>query len=203
MTQTAPFEIVAAPYTVYFAATGTSFPEVDDTAVTGFTKIGTAGDRNYSEDGVVVVHEQTIELFRMLGGTGPRKAVRTEEGLMVRFTLHDLTPEEYNAGLNNNAETTVAAASGTPGHKDIKLYQDIDVVLMALLVRGNVSTEGAGWLTQYQIPVCFQSASPEVTFAKGAPAGLALEFTALEDPDAATPNARFGKLVTQHATQLA
>ncbi len=122
---------------------------------------------------------------------------------MVRFTLHDMTPEEYNVALNNNAETTVAAASGTPGHKDIKLYQDIDVVLMALLVRGNVSSEGAGWLTQYQIPVCFQSASPEVAFVKGAPAGLALEFTALEDPDAATANARFGKLVTQHATQLA
>ena len=202
MTQTAPFEIVAAPYTVYFATTGTSFPEVDDTGVTGFTKIGTSGDRNYSEDGVVIVHEHTIELFRSLGSTGPVKAMRTEEGLLVRFTLHDMTPEEYNAGLNNNAETTVAAGSGTPGHKDINLYQNIDVAMMALLVRGNVSSEGAGWLTQYQIPWCFQSGSPEVTFSKGAPAGLALEFTALEDPNAATPAARFGKLVTQHATQL-
>jgi len=74
---------------------------------------------------------------------------------------------------------------------------------MALLVRGNVSGYGDGFKSQYEIPVCFQSGSPEPVYTKGEPAGLALEFTALEDPAAATPDMRFGRLVMQHQAALA
>ncbi len=171
---TAPFEIIAFPFTVYFAPTGTTFPVIDDAAVTGFTKIGTSGDRNYSEDGVTVAHEQTIEQFRALGGTGPRKVSRTEENLIVRFTLWDLLLEQYKLALNSNTVTTTAAASGVAGFRELDTYRNIDVALMALLVRGDVSPEGAGWNTQYEVPQCYQSASPETVFVKGAPAGLSL-----------------------------
>lgn len=202
MPQTAPFEIIAAPFTIYFAPTGTAFPAIDDATVTGFTKIGTSGDSNYSEDGVTFVHEQTIEQFRALGGTGPRKVSRTEENLIVRFTLWDLLLEQYKLALNSNVVSTTAAGSGTAGFKEIDLYRNIDVALMALLARGNMSPEGDTWNEQYQVPVCYQSASPEPVFVKGAPAGLSLEFTALEDPNAASAAARFGKLITQHQTAL-
>ena len=39
-------------------------------------------------------------------------------------------------------------------------------------------------------------------FQKGTPAALAFEFTAIEDPLAATAGDRFGKLVMQDATAL-
>jgi len=199
---TKPFEIIAAPFTAYWAALSTAFPAIDDAAVTGFTKIGTSGDRNYSDEGVTVVHEQSIEPVRVLGSTGPVKVLRTEEGLIIRFTLFDLLLEQYKLALNQNTVATTAAGSGTAGFKEIDLYQDLDVNQIALLLRGQVSPEGAGWNTQYEVPAAYQSASPEPVFVKGAPAGLGLEFTAIEDPNAASAAKRFGRLVVQHQTAL-
>jgi hypothetical protein len=196
-----PFEIIVAPFTVYWAAVGATFPAIDDAAVTGFTKIGTSGDRNYSDDGVVVAHEQTIEQIRPAGSTGPVKALRTAENLIVRFTLWDLLLEQYKLAFNQNAVATTAAGSGTAGFKEVDLYRNLDVATLALLVRGP-SPEGSGWNSQYEIPVCYQSASPAPTFAKGAPAGLSLEFTALEDPNAASAAKRFGRIVVQHQTAI-
>ena len=109
-----------------------------------------------------------------------------------------LSGSVYRLALDNNAVATTAAGGGTAGFKEVNLYRGLDVAQMALLVRGDVSPEGDGWKTQYQIPVVVQSGSPEPVFAKGAPAGLALEFTAIEDPNAASAAARFGKLVVQH-----
>ncbi len=199
---TAPFEIIAAPFTVYFAPITEAFPDVDETPAGNWAKIGTSGDQNYSEDGVIVAHEQTIEQFRALGGTGPRKVSRTEENFIIRFTLWDILAEQYRHALNENIVTTVAAGSGTPGTKKVDLYQNIDVALIALLVRGDVSPEGAGWKTQYELPQCYQSASPEPAYVKGAPAGLSLEFMAIEDPNAAAAKNRFGTFVIQHQTAI-
>jgi hypothetical protein len=198
----APFEIVAAPFTVWWAPTGETFPDVDETPAGNWTKIGTSGDRNYSEDGVTVSHQQTVELIRVLGSTGPVKAARTEELLVVSFTLFDMLLEQYRLGLDNNAVTTTAAGSGTPGYKEVDLYRGLDVTMLALLVRGTVSPEGDGWNTQYEVPQCFESGSPEPVFVKGAPAALALEFTAIEDPNASSAAARFGRLVVQHQTAI-
>ena len=193
-----PFEIVAAPFTVYWAPVGEPFPLVDAAPAGNWAKIGTAGDRNYSDEGVTVAHEQTIEQFRSLGSTGPVKVSRTEESVIVRFTLWDMLLEQYRLALDNNTVATTAAGGGNAGFKEIDVYRGIDVQTIALLVRGDVSPEGDGFKTQYEFPVCFQSGSPEPVFAKGAPAGLALEFTALEDPNAASADKRFGRLVEQH-----
>ncbi len=46
---------------------------------------------------------------------------------------------------------------------------------MALLIRGDASPYGDAYGSQYEIPACFQSGSPEPVFTKGEPAGLALE----------------------------
>lgn len=197
-----PFEIIAAPFTVFRSPVGTAFPDLNDTPPAPWSKVGTSGDRNYSEDGVTVVHEQTVEMFRALGSTGPVKASRTEESLIVRFTLWDMLLEQYRLALNENTVTTTAAGSGTAGIKDVDLYMNLDVSMLALLVRGEVSPEGNNFKSQYQIPFVFQSGSPEPVFQKGAPMGLELEFMAVEDPDAASAAVRFGKLVVQNAAAL-
>lgn len=197
-----PYEIIAAPFTVYWAPVGEPFPLIDAAPAGNWVKIGTSGDRNYSDEGVTIAHDQTIEMFRAAGATGPVKASRTEELLAVRFTLWDLLLEQYRLALNNNAVATTAAGAGTAGFKELEIYRGLTVQTMALLVRGVVSPEGVGasgpWNSQYQLPVCFQSGSPQPVFAKGGPAGLALEFTALEDPNAASEAERFGKLLVQH-----
>lgn len=198
-----PFEIIAAPFSVYWAPVGEAFPLIDAAPAGNWALIGTSGDENYSEEGVTLVHSQTIEKARPAGSTGARKAFRTAEDMMIRFTMWDMKLEQYNKALNNNAVATTAAGSGTAGFKALNLYRGLDVALMALLVRGDVSPEGDSWKTQYQIPVCYQSGSPEPVFRKGNPIGLALEFDVLEDPSASSSAEKFGKLIVQHQEPLA
>jgi hypothetical protein len=201
MSNSAPYEIIVGPFEVYLAATGTAFPDVDETPGVAWTLLGAGGKKDMNESGVTVTHEQTVErdAFRMLGTTGARKAVRTSEDLMVEFVLHDLTPEMYSYALNGNAVTTTAAGVGTPGTRSIPLHQGMDVTLYAMLVKGQTSPYGDSPLaTQFQVPVCYQDENPAPVFAKGEPAGLAFKFVSLEDPNA-SEGSEFGTLVVQDA----
>ncbi|MDF1778735.1 MAG: hypothetical protein P1V13_22155 [Rhizobiaceae bacterium] len=199
---TAPYEIVAAPFTLWLAPVGEAFPAIDATPAGNWGMVGTSGDENYTEDGVTVAHAQTIEKTRAAGTTGPRKAFRTEEDLMIRLTLMDMTLEHYKTAMNGNAVTTTAAGSGTAGTKKLGMRQGLNVTRLALLVRGDTSSYGDGYKSQYEVPICYQSASPEPVFRKGQPAALALEFTALEDSSASSEDERFGRLIIQHQTAL-
>lgn len=197
-----PYEIVAAPYTLFVAPVGTAFPLLNAAPASPWVMVGTSGDLSTTEEGVTVTHEESINKVRAAGSTGPRKAFRTEEDFLISLTLMDITLEQYALALNGNTIATTAAGVGTPGFKSLQLYKGTQVKTMALLVRGEVSGYGDGWRSQYQVPVCFQSGAPEIVFTKGDPAGLALEFTALEDTAAVTPDARFGSLIMQHAAPL-
>ncbi len=199
-----PLEIVAQPFNVYIAPVGESFPDVDETPGGNWVLIGTSGNRNYTEDGVTVQHEQTVEEFRSLGSTGPMKVFRTSENLIISFTLADLTLENYKYALNFNTVSDTAAGSGTPGHRDIDLYLGPDdVAQRALLVRGmNASPYLANTHVQYQVPVVFEVGSKEIVSQKVTPIGLALEFRAIDDPIAASASKRFVILVAQDAAAL-
>lgn len=197
-----PYEIIAAPYTLYVAPVGTAFPAIDAAPGGAWTKVGTSGDLNYTEDGVTVDHGQSLEFWRALGSAGPRKAFRTEEELRISLTLADLSLEQYANALNYNTVTTVAPGGGTAGTKKIGLSRGLDVPQRALLVRGQASAYGETFNAQYEVPVAVQAGEPEVVFTKGEPAGLALEFEAIEDPQAASTAERFGRLVMQNAAPL-
>ena len=198
-----PYEIIAAPFTLWLAPVGEAFPAIDAAPAGNWAKLGGSGGQDYNEEGVTIVHSQTVETFRGLGSTGPRKAFRTAEDMMLRLTLHDISLEQYSQAMGGNAVAATAAGSGTAGFKAMQLYRGLEVTRFALLARGSASAYGAGWNSQYEVPACFQSGSPEPVFNKGNPAGLALEFTVLEDPEAASAAARFGRLVMQHQAALA
>ena len=198
-----PYEIIAAPFTAWWAPVGTAFPLIGAAPAGDWVKIGTSGDRSETEEGVTVAHSQELNLVRTAGATGPVKAFRTQEGLVISFALLDLSLEQYKLALNSNAVATTAAGVGAAGYKAIKLYQGLQVTPMALLLRGEASPYGDGYRSQYEVPVCVQSGSPEPVYTKGDPASLALEFTALEDPNAASADLRFGRFVAQHAAALA
>lgn len=196
-----PYEIIGAPLTLWLAPVGEAFPLIDADPAGNWVKIGTNGDANYDEGGVKVTHNQTFNQAKPAGTTGPVKAWRTSEELMIGVTLWDLTLEQYAHALNEATVATTAAGVGTAGFKTVGLSQQQDVALFALLARG-VSPYGDGMNAQYQVPRCYQSANPAPAFTKGNPAGLALEFTALEDLNAASANVRFGSLVAQHQAAL-
>lgn len=198
-----PFEIMGVPFTLYVAPVGTAFPLITAAPAAPWVTVGTSGDRNYSDEGVTVAHSQSVNTVRGAGATGPQKAFRTEEDQIVSLVMWDMTLEQYALAMNSNEVATTAAGVGAAGFKALKLYRGVEVATMALLIRGDASAYGEGWKSQYEIPVCFQSGDAEPVFTKGEPAGIALEFTTLEDPDAATADMRFGRLVVQHALALA
>jgi hypothetical protein len=197
-----PYEILAGPLTLYAAPVGTAFPLVSAVPPGAWVKIGTNGDYNYEDDGVVVSHVQKIETARTAGATGPVKAWRTEEDLMISLKLMDISVEQYSIAMNAATVTTTAAGVGTPGTKKIGLSRGQNVVTYALLARGFLSAYGDNLAAQYEVPRAYQSANPKPVFKKGAGALLELEFAALEDLSAATAAERFGRLVHQHQVPL-
>ncbi len=198
----APFEIIAAPFTAWFAPVGTAFPLLGVAPAVDWIKIGTSGDESYSEEGVKVTHSQEVNKVRPLGSTVPIKAFRTQEELLIAFTVWDVSAEFYRLSLNSNDVTTTAAGAGTAGFKSVQFYQGEQVATMALLLRSDVSPYGDDMQMQYEVPYCFQSGNPEPVYKKGDPAGFALEFSALRDPNAATKATSFGRLVLQHQAPL-
>lgn len=197
MANTPPFEIIAAPFKVYVAPVSTACPAIDATITAPWTLVGSSGDLNYTDEGVTVAHAQSIEKFRALGDSGSRKVFRTEEDLMIRLQLADLTLEQYQYALNGNSITTVPAGSSTPGTKKVGMSRGFTVATMALLVVGPSPYDDEGNL-YFWVPRAAQTGNPEVVMRKNTPAVLALEWTALVNPDAATPAERFGFILAQH-----
>jgi len=199
VSNTAPYEIVAAPFEVYTAPVGTAFPAIDEDPTAPWVLVGTSGDLNYTEDGVSVKHKDKVDYFKPLGSTAARKSFRTEEEISVGFKLADISLEQYANALNYNTVSTTPAGVGTAGYKTLGLTRGLSVAQRALLVRGaGASPYGADWTVQYEIPVAVQVGDPEAVYTKGKPAALALEFMGLEDPDATSDDEKFGRLVAQH-----
>lgn len=186
----APFEIVAAPLTVYVAPVGTAFPATNAAPSGSWILLGTSGAKNYDAKGVTVTHGSTEATFTPAGGTAPRKVWRTDESLTIDFDLVDLTPEQYAKVIG---DATVTITTGPPATKDIPLLQGLAVKLLALIARGT-SPVNDTLPSQYQVPIVYQAANPALVYSKGAPAVLACSFTALEDPTLG-----FGKLLLQTA----
>src|SRR5689334_6898981 len=127
---TQPYEVLTGPLELWLAPLGTVFPAIDEDPGVLWTKVGASGRRNYSEDGVVVNHDQTIEGFRPGGSTGKRKLFRTEEDLKITVTIADMTLEQYKFALNGNSVTNT---SGNP--RKIGLSRGREVTQYALLAR--------------------------------------------------------------------
>lgn len=196
MSNVAPYEILATPFDAYIAAAGTAKPDIDDAGLSGWTKIGVRGADEYAADaGVSVTHEQSVNEYRGLRGTGPIKAFRTSEGLQIEFEVNDATLESYALAVNK-----LAADVEDVGSRALRLHQGASVQTMALLLRSPDGPYGDDMPAQYWVPVVYQSGSPKAVFKKGTPVGLAFKFTALEWLDAASEDLRFGILEAQDAT---
>jgi hypothetical protein len=201
MLNATPFEVIAAPFTLWVAVVGTAFPLVSAVPAVAWVEVGSSGPLNYDDAGVTIEQPQSIAFWKSLGDAGSRKAFRSSEDLKIGLTLVDLTLEQYALALNHNAITTVAAASAIPGTKKIGLSRGFSVDTRALLVRGP-SPYMADGIAQFEVPRAAQTGSPSTVFKRDTPAGLKLEWTAMVDPGAATPDEYFGRLVCETAAAL-
>src|SRR5689334_9446550 len=101
------------PPEIYIAAVSTTFPDIDATPGVSWTRLGTAGNLNFTQDGVTVSHQQSMNIFRSLGDPGPRKVFRTEEDLKISLELADITLEQYKYAINSNSVTATTSVPGT------------------------------------------------------------------------------------------
>jgi hypothetical protein len=182
MANAQPYEIIMAPFTVYWAPLGTTAPLVN-VLVPVSPWIAIAQLDNYDDSGVTLTHSDKTESVRGAGSTAIRKVSRTEEDLLVNFSIMDVTLANYRLALNSNLVTVYPAATGVPGSEKLGGYQGVDVRTMALLVRGLSPRSGdQSSFRQLWIPNCFESGQPKPQFAKGKAAMLELEFTAMVNP---------------------
>lgn len=177
-----PVEIIAAPLELYTAPVGTAFPDIDEAPGAGWEIVGASGKLNISDNGVTVNHEQDFSEFTPAGATTPRKVWRTKEALTISAELADVSSALYARLLNDATVTTVAAAAGVAGNKSLELFQGDQVETFAVLARG-ISPADPLMFAQYEVPRSYQAAGAKVTFNKGEPAMLSVEFTALSDDD--------------------
>lgn len=171
-------EIIAGPLDVYLAAVGTAFPDPNVAPSAPWTLVGKKGSRNYMEEGVTIAHPQTVEPFTPLGSTVARKAFRVNEEVRVRLVLADASLEAYALALNHNDVDSDNAI------KSISLKRGLTINERAVLVRGaGMSAEGENLARQFELLRGVQVGTPEVVYMKNQPAGIALEWLALEDDD--------------------
>lgn len=192
-----PYNVVFGPAEVWEAPVGTAFPTVVANPADPWVKVGTNGARDYTEDGVTFKKTQTVEKFRGLAGTGVKKYWRTEDDLMISLVLADVTIESLTRMLNYNP-VTEGEASGGAETDVVGLSLPAGVEQRALLVRVP-SPYMDGGVLQFEIPIVSQIGSPELKFAKSTPAGVQLDWTAIEDPDAANDYERYGRVRAQTA----
>lgn len=195
MAAQSPFEIIAAPLTIYLAATGTAFPDVSQTPSGSWVLLGTGGPLNYADSGIKVTHEQTLVEFTPVGSTGATKVFRTAESLKFGMNLVDVSATHYAKVINGASVATQASGGGNSGYSSFDLYQDYTVQQFACLLRTvGDSAGGVGFNTQYQLARVYQAANPEPVWKKGDPAGLECEWSVLRDA-----TLKFGKYVSQTA----
>lgn len=196
-----PYEIIAAPFSAWFAPVGTAFPAIDAAPAGPWALVGSSGDLNYFDEGVTIEIPQKIEFFRALGDSASRKAFRVEEDCMISLVLADLTLEQFAHAVNQNTITTTPAASGVAGFKKIGLSRGFAVATVALIVRGP-SPYGDNMTWQLEVARAAQTGNPKVVFRRNTPAGLDLQWTSLVDPTAGSVSERIGKIKAQTAAAL-
>jgi hypothetical protein len=174
----APFEVIAAPFDVYAAATGTAMPALDAAPSASWKLVGTAGSRNQSSAGVTVTNSQTVGEFQPAGSTLVRKRWRQTEGLMVALAIADLSVPQYAMALDA-AVTVVAPGTTQAGESHFEMFRGTQMVAYALLVRG-ISPFNEIFTAQYEVPAVHQQGNPAPGFSLQGVAELALEYHAFE-----------------------
>ncbi|MCP4871585.1 MAG: hypothetical protein GY898_22990 [Proteobacteria bacterium] len=178
-------EIVNGPLSLYWAPVGEAFPTISAAPVGNWLLIGTSGPHNYTEDGVSVSLEKSVEFFRALASGYPRKSFISEADVIVTVQVADLSLSQIRLSLNNNTVTVGA------GVDEIELDVGLDPTEMALLVRGvGKSPQFAGGNLQWEIPRCVEAASPELSHVKGEPAVAELTFQLIFNEGEANPAGR-------------
>ncbi|MCP5004698.1 MAG: hypothetical protein GY941_12285 [Planctomycetes bacterium] len=174
-------EILNGCFDVWMAPEGEAYPDISDAPAGNWAKIGSNGNRHYTEEGVRLELSQDMEEHSGAGGTEVLKISRVLERAKIQFELFDLSSAEIIKALNLTTTTQdTAAGSGTGGHQAFSLLRGLTVTQVAILVRGeNKSTDLVTENIQIEIPSAAQIASLEMIHNKSDKAGVAFDLQAI------------------------
>ena len=175
----APFEMVSGPLTVFTANEGTVAPELASDPGADWALLGTNGSRSISDDGLSMTFEETIESQRVLGSTGIQKLFRTDEDVMMGFSLLDVSAETFATAMSGLTVTDVAAGTGSAGYRHVPLLRGFNVLNLAILARG-FSPYADDMSAQFWIPKGYASFSGSIQYVKGEAAAIEIEVMAIE-----------------------
>ncbi len=196
-------EIIAAPFTIWIAPVGTAFPAVDVAPGEAWTLLGKHGARSATSEGVVFVHDRQWASSTPAAETGESIAFIERESLKVQLSVFDLTLEQFQLILGQNAIISTAAGPTTPGTASIGLALKAGAASeLSVMMRGPSPYDEA-LSAQYELPRCCETGSPRVRYTRGKASELAVELRALIDPAATSAETRFGRLVAVTAAAAA
>ncbi len=177
-------EVLVEPYEPWIAPVGTSFLACSATAEEleegGWVRVGKQpSDLNMAEAGATVTMSQTTATFTPAGSPRPRKVWRTEHVWQCAFEIADMTPKTLGQLMNG------AVPKNVGGKESVALAMPFTMEIYSLILRGpsplHEGTLLTGAKAQFQVTSCYQTANPAPKFAaKGGPAFLAVQFTAVE-----------------------
>lgn len=178
---------------LYIAPVGTAFPALTATPSSPWRDLGD------TQEGVDVNSDDKVELVRTDQRTGPVKATRVDETVVVKTKLAEATLENLADALGVTL-TDTAPGAGTIGTREVPLHRGAAVDEFALLFRGD-SPYGA-YPAQYELPRCYCDEAGTIKYDKGKNVPIPITFKCLEDLNAATEGARYGRLVVQDAAAV-
>lgn len=175
---------------LYVAPVGTAFPVLTATPGSPWRELGD------TQDGVDVNSDDKVELVRTDQRTGPVKATRTDETMVIKTKLAEATLENLADALGATV-TDTAPGVGTIGTREINLHRGATVTEFAFLFRG--SSPYGNFPAQYELPRAYCDEVGALKYEKGKNMAIPVTFKALEDLEAATEDERYGRLIAQDA----
>ncbi len=188
------YEILTGVGTLYVAPADEAMPDVDATPAGNWSEMGE------TEGGVTVTPSQNINKLYTDQRTGPVKAVRDEEGLLIETNLVQATLENLAQVMGGQTVTDTPPGASTIGTREMGMTRGGDVSEYALLFRGeSQSPYGSSYPAQVYIPRGYFDGENGMEFTKDGDVLIPVAFEALEDLGASSEAERFGKFVAQDA----
>lgn len=185
-----PQEVLGGIFDAWIAPALTARPYLDLDPLSPWALLGTGGSRNVSEDGVTISMPQTVNAWRSLRSMGPVKHFRASEDVSVKFSLADMTLEQFAVAMGGNTVTPVPSG-GHVGYRTMGITRGPNVRQYAILLRF-ASPYGDDLASQLYVPIMSLVGNPELALKKGAPMLVPFEFMGVEDPNAATDEEAMG-----------
>lgn len=176
-----PNQVVFGPAEFYIAPVGTAFPDIDIVVPAPWTKIGVAGNKDITDDGITVRGAVADARFRGLAGVTIRKMSLTSRDFEVSFKHADLSPEALAAAYGI-AETDIEddETAGGTNIKKVVLPTSPKPFARAAILRCDQSSEGDEFVTQYNIFCANQVGGGEGMFSKSKPFDSTHSWVAVE-----------------------